>query len=201
MGVLNVTPDSFSDGGRFVSHDAAIARAEHLLACGADLIDVGGESTRPGAAPVTTDEELERVLPVVMELLRRGVLVSIDTSKPAVMQACIAAGVHMVNDVYALRAAGAVETVAASQVAVCLMHMQGEPRTMQREPRYADVVAEVREFLGGRVAACRQAGIEPSRMLIDPGFGFGKTLDHNLALLRDLARVDVGGLPMLVGLS
>jgi dihydropteroate synthase len=201
MGVLNVTPDSFSDGGRFVSHDAAIARAEHLLACGADLIDVGGESTRPGAAPVTTDEELERVLPVVMELLRRGALVSIDTSKPEVMQACIAAGVHMVNDVYALRAAGAVETVAASQVAVCLMHMQGEPRTMQREPRYADVVAEVREFLGGRVAACRQAGIEPSRMLIDPGFGFGKTLDHNLALLRDLARVDVGGLPMLVGLS
>lgn len=132
MGVLNVTPDSFSDGGRFVSRDAAIARAEHLLACGADLIDVGGESTRPGAAPVTTDEELERVLPVVMELLRRGVLVSIDTSKPAVMQACIAAGVHMVNDVYALRAAGAVETVAASQVAVCLMHMQGEPHHATR---------------------------------------------------------------------
>lgn len=165
------------------------------------MLDVGGESTRPGAAPVEAHEELRRVLPLVHELLKRDIVVSIDTLKPEVMAACIDAGVHMVNDVRALRAAGALETVAASEVAVCLMHMRGEPRSMQHAPRYLDVVAEVREFLGARVGACCEAGIATDRLLVDPGFGFGKTLEHNLALLRALPALAVEGVPLLAGLS
>lgn len=201
MGVLNVTPDSFSDGGSFVDHAAALRGAERMIGAGASLIDLGGESTRPGATPVPVEEELRRVLPLVRDLLTLGAIVSIDTRKPEVMRACIDAGVHMVNDVGALRAAGALETVAGSDVAVCLMHMQGEPLTMQREPRYADVVAEVCEFLNGRVAVCRAAGITSERLLVDPGFGFGKTSSHNLQLLRGLPALAADGVPMLVGLS
>lgn len=201
MGVLNVTPDSFSDGGRYVDHEAALRRAEAMIAAGADLIDVGGESTRPGADPVETAEELRRVLPLVQELRQREVVVSVDTSKPEVMQACIDAGAHMVNDVYALRAPGALEVVADSNVAVCVMHMQGEPRSMQRDPRYTNVVVEVRDFLRRRVEACRTAGIDAARLLIDPGFGFGKTLEHNLALLRGLPMIGDDAPPLLVGLS
>lgn len=206
MGVLNVTPDSFSDGGRFDAFDAAMARAESMLADGAAIIDVGGESTRPGADPVAVDEELRRVLPVVRALVDRGACVSIDTSKPEVIRAALDAGAHMVNDVYALRRAGALEAAAAGQAAVCVMHMQGEPRGMQREPTYGDVVAEVGAFLDSRVAACEAAGIGRDRLVIDPGFGFGKTLEHNLALLRGLsvlAGVEAasGRLPLLAGLS
>ena len=201
MGVLNVTPDSFSDGGQFVDHAAALRGAERMLAAGASLIDLGGESTRPGATPVPADEELRRVLPIVRELLKFGAIVSIDTRKPAVMRACIDAGVHMVNDVGALRAPGALEIVAGSDVAVCLMHMQGEPLTMQREPCYTDVVAEVRAFLQQRVAASRTAGMAAARLLIDPGFGFGKTVTHNLDLLRGLPTLAADGVPILVGLS
>ena len=206
MGVLNVTPDSFSDGGHFDAFDAAMARAESMLADGAAIIDVGGESTRPGADPVAVDEELRRVLPVVRALVDRGACVSIDTSKPEVIRAALDAGAHMVNDVYALRRAGALEAAAAGQAAVCVMHMQGEPRGMQREPTYGDVVAEVGAFLDSRVAACEAAGIGRDRLVIDPGFGFGKTLEHNLALLRGLsvlAGVEAasGRLPLLAGLS
>jgi dihydropteroate synthase len=201
MGVLNVTPDSFSDGGQFVDHAAALRGAERMLAAGASLIDLGGESTRPGATPVPADEELRRVLPLVRELLKIGAIVSIDTRKPEVMRACIDAGVHMVNDVGALRAPGALDIVAGSDVAVCLMHMQGEPLTMQREPRYSDVVAEVRAFLQQRVAASRAAGMAAARLLIDPGFGFGKTVTHNLDLLRGLPTLAADGVPILVGLS
>mgnify|MGYP003346040270 FL=1 len=201
MGVLNVTPDSFSDGGHFVDHAAALRGAERMLAAGASLIDLGGESTRPGATPVPAVEELRRVLPLLRELLKSGAIVSIDTRKPEVMRTCIDAGVHMVNDVGALRAPGALEIVAASDVAVCLMHMQGEPLTMQREPRYTDVVAEVREFLQQRVAASRSAGVAAERLVIDPGFGFGKTVTHNLDLLRGLSTLAADGVPLLVGLS
>lgn len=201
MGVLNVTPDSFSDGGSFVDHTAALRGAEQMLAAGAAVIDLGGESTRPGARPVPVDEELRRVLPLLRELLKLGAIVSIDTRKPEVMRACVDAGVHMVNDVGALRAPGALEVVADSDVAVCLMHMQGEPLTMQREPHYANVVAEVREFLHQRVLACRTAGIAAARLLVDPGFGFGKTFAHNLDLLRGLPTLAADGVPMLVGLS
>jgi dihydropteroate synthase len=206
MGVLNITPDSFSDGGRFDGFGAAMARAETMLAEGAAIIDVGGESTRPGADPVTVDEELRRVLPVVHALVDRGARVSIDTSKPEIIRASLDVGAHMVNDVYALRRAGALEAAAAGQAAVCVMHMQGEPRGMQREPTYGDVVAEVGTFLDSRVAACEAAGIARDRLVIDPGFGFGKTLEHNLELLRGLSVLVGGGtasgrLPLLAGLS
>jgi dihydropteroate synthase len=202
MGVLNVTPDSFSDGGRFAELPAALAQAERLAGEGAAIIDVGGESTRPGAAPVDVDEELRRVIPVIEHLVERLALpVSVDTCKPEVMRAAIAAGVSMINDVTALRAPGAVEAVAESDVAVCLMHMQGEPRTMQNEPRYTDVLVEVRDFLRGRVACCIEAGISVSRIVIDPGFGFGKTLEHNLELLRRLPELVADGHPVLAGLS
>ena len=202
MGVLNVTPDSFSDGGRFVELRAALARAERLAGEGAAIIDVGGESTRPGAAPVDVEEELRRVIPVIERLVERlAVPVSVDTSKPAVMRAAIAAGASMVNDVTALRGPGAIEAVAASDVAVCLMHMQGEPRSMQKEPRYTDVLVEVRDFLRGRVACCVEAGIAVSRLVVDPGFGFGKTLEHNLELLRRLPELAADGYPVLAGLS
>jgi dihydropteroate synthase len=202
MGVLNVTPDSFSDGGRFFDLPAALAQAERLAEEGAAIIDVGGESTRPGAAPVTVEEELRRVVPVVERLAGSLVVpVSVDTRTPAVMREVLAAGASMINDVTALRAAGALEAVAASGAAVCLMHMQGEPQTMQNEPHYANVLGEVREFLRERVAACVAAGIARTRLVIDPGFGFGKTLEHNLELLRGLPTLAAGGLPVLAGLS
>jgi dihydropteroate synthase len=201
MGVLNVTPDSFSDGGRHSDPSAALRRAERMLDEGAAVIDVGGESTRPGAAPVTVDEELARVLPVVTRLAAWPVVVSIDTSKPAVMRAALDSGAGLVNDVRALREPGALKVVAESAAALCLMHMQGEPRTMQAAPAYADVVGEVREFLASRVAACEAAGISRQRIAVDPGFGFGKTVEHNLVLLRNLAGLAPAGCALLAGLS
>lgn len=201
MGVLNVTPDSFSDGGRHTDPSAALRRAEQMLEEGAAVIDVGGESTRPGAAPVTADEELARVLPVITRLAAWPVVVSIDTSKPTVMRAALDAGAGLVNDVRALREPGALQVVAGSAAALCLMHMQGEPRTMQVAPAYADVVGEVREFLASRVAACEAAGISRERIAVDPGFGFGKTVEHNLALLRNLAALAPVGCAVLAGLS
>ena len=202
MGILNVTPDSFSDGGRFAGLPEALAQAERMAAEGAAIIDVGGESTRPGAAPVDAEEELRRVIPVIERLVSSlKVPVSVDTQKPAVMRAAIAAGASMVNDVAALREPGAIEAVADSDVAVCLMHMQGEPRTMQLAPRYGDVVAEVRGFLRERAARCIAAGIVRSRLVVDPGFGFGKTLPHNLELLRRLGEIAADGIPVLAGLS
>jgi|SRR5688572_11207270 dihydropteroate synthase len=202
MGVLNVTPDSFSDGGRFVAVDSAVAWAERMAADGAAIIDVGGESTRPGSAPVGEDEELRRVLPVVERLAATlAIPVSIDTRKPGVMRRAIAAGATIVNDVAALTAPGAIEAVAGSGVGVCLMHMQGEPGTMQDAPRYGDVVAEVRAFLRRRVAACEAAGIGLARIAVDPGFGFGKSLEHNVALLAGLPALAADGQPVLAGLS
>lgn len=203
MGVLNVTPDSFSDGGRHFHLDDALRTADAMLSAGASILDVGGESTRPGAEPVGAGEELRRVLPVVRALVARGALVSLDSSKPEVIRPCLEAGAHLVNDVRALGLPGALEALVASDAAVCLMHMQGEPDSMQRAPRYEDPVAEVGAFLAGRVAVCEAAGIGRERLLIDPGFGFGKSLEHNLALLRGLPRVAAraGGLPLLVGLS
>jgi len=202
MGILNVTPDSFSDGGRYFGLPEALAQAERLAGEGAAIVDVGGESTRPGAEPVAVEEELRRVIPVVERLAAAlSVPVSVDTRSPAVMREAIAAGASMINDVTALRAPGALETVAASRAAVCLMHMQGEPRTMQNEPHYDDVVGEVRNFLRERVAACVGEGIAKSRLVIDPGFGFGKTLEHNLELLRGLGEIAGEGLPVLAGLS
>ncbi len=201
MGVVNVTPDSFSDGGRFATRKAAVAQAERLLAEGADLIDIGGESSRPGADPVPAAEELARVLPVLEDVARLGVPVSVDTAKPEVMAAAIGAGAAMLNDITALQTAAALETVAAADVAVCVMHMRGEPRTMQQDPRYEDVVAEVAAFLAGRVAALEGVGVDRSRIVVDPGFGFGKTLAHNLQLLRHLPRLRALGVPVLAGLS
>jgi dihydropteroate synthase len=199
MGVLNVTPDSFSDGGRFEDAEAALAHAYRLLEEGADLIDVGGESTRPGAAPVSVAEELRRVLPVVRQM--RDVPVSVDTRRPEVMRAAIDAGASMINDVDALTAPGALEAVARSQCAVCLMHKKGEPATMQSDPQYDDVVAEVLSFLKERVAAATAAGVAEERIVIDPGFGFGKTLQHNLTLLRNLPVLGTLGVPVLAGWS
>jgi dihydropteroate synthase len=201
MGVLNVTPDSFSDGGRHASHQAALDHARAMVAEGAAIIDVGGESTRPGSHPVPLQQELDRVLPVIQSLRRElDVLISIDTMKPAVMSAAVAAGAGMVNDVLALQAPGAMQAVATTQAAVCLMHMQGTPQTMQEAPRYDDVVREVADFLEQRAQACLGAGIAADRIALDPGFGFGKTLQHNLQLLRDLAQLP-GQYPLLVGLS
>jgi dihydropteroate synthase len=201
MGVLNVTPDSFSDGGRHFDRARAIARARAMGGEGADLIDIGGESTRPGATAVPEDEELRRVLPVIEALAAGDVPLSVDTRRPRVMREALAAGASMVNDIGALRAAGALETVASSECAVCLMHMQGQPATMQRAPQYADVVGEVRTFLAGRIAACERAGIARERIVVDPGFGFGKTLAHNLALLARLGELAGLGVPLLAGLS
>lgn len=201
MGIVNVTPDSFSDGGRLGDAQAAIRHALTLQEAGADILDVGGESTRPGAAAVPAAEEIRRVLPVIEALAHRGCAVSVDTMKPEVMRAALGAGAVMVNDVMALCASGALEAVAASDAAVCLMHMQGEPQRMQQAPRYDDVVEEVRLFLQDRAAACEAAGIGRERIVIDPGFGFGKTLDHNLALLKHLDRLAELGLPVLAGLS
>jgi dihydropteroate synthase len=202
MGVLNVTPDSFSDGGNYFELPRALERARVMVEEGAAIIDVGGESTRPGAEPVAADEELRRVIPVIERLAAElPVPVSVDTSKPQVMRAALGAGAAMVNDVAALAAAGALEAVAETQAAVCLMHMQGEPRTMQRAPHYGDVVGEVRAYLRGRVDACLAAGIGRDRIAVDPGFGFGKTLAHNLELLRALPAIAADGCPVLVGLS
>ena len=202
MGVLNVTPDSFSDGGRFLSPAAAIEQGLRLAAEGAALIDVGGESTRPGAAPVSVAEELAGVVPVVRALSERTTaVISVDTSKPQVMQAAAAAGAGLINDVRALREPGALAAARASGCAVCLMHMQGEPGTMQQAPSYRDVLAEVQAFLGERVDACLAAGLQPDQLLIDPGFGFGKTFEHNLTLLRGLAELARADVPLAVGLS
>lgn len=201
VGIVNVTPDSFSDGGRFASTQAAIDHALQLAQDGADILDVGGESTRPGAETVSVEEEQRRVLPVIQALAQAGLAVSIDTRKPEIMQAAMDAGAVMVNDVMALRAPGALEVVAASDAAVCLMHMQGDPQTMQKTPVYQDVVQEVKTFLHERVAACDEAGISRHRIVIDPGFGFGKTLAHNLALLKNLAQLTVGEVPVMVGMS
>ena len=201
MGIVNVTPDSFSDGGRFQSVAAAIEHGRHLIAEGADMLDIGGESTRPGAGEVGVEEELRRVIPVIEGLIETGVPLSIDTQKPLVMRAAIAAGASIVNDVNALRQEGALEVCADSQVGVCLMHMQGTPGNMQTAPVYADVASEVRAFLLERVAAVQAAGIARERLVIDPGFGFGKTREHNLALLRSLALLVKMGIPVLVGLS
>jgi dihydropteroate synthase len=202
MGVLNVTPDSFSDGGRYFSVEAAVEQGVRMVAEGAALIDVGGESTRPGAEPVSAAEELRRVLPVLERLATASsAVISIDTSKPEVMREAAAAGAGLINDVRALREPGALKAAAASGCAVCLVHMQGEPRTMQVAPHYSDVVTEVRAFLEARVAACREAGLSGTRLTVDPGFGFGKTLEHNLTLLRRLRELAADGLPVLVGLS
>lgn len=202
MGVLNVTPDSFSDGGRYLSLDAALRRAEAMVTEGAALIDVGGESTRPGAPSISPQEELDRILPVVERLARElPVPVSVDTSKPEVMREAARVGAGMINDVRALRLPGALEATAVSDLPVCLMHMQGDPATMQQTPHYADVLAEVWTFLAERVGACEGAGISHERILVDPGFGFGKTLEHNLALLAHLDRFTGLAAGVMVGLS
>lgn len=202
MGILNITPDSFSDGGVFISRDAALMHARRMVAEGADIIDIGGESTRPGAEAIGETEEMDRVLPVIEALANEiEVPISIDTSKPAVMRAAVAAGAGLINDVCALQVPGSLEAAAAARVPVCLMHMQGAPRTMQASPHYDDVVAEVRKFLAERVKVAEAAGIARERLILDPGFGFGKTLDHNLALLRGLGRIGELGLPVLAGLS
>ena len=201
MGVVNVTPDSFSDGGRFLDPEAAIGRARALVGEGADILDVGAESSRPGAQGISADEELSRLMPVLEGLRDCPVPVSVDTTKPEVMRAAIGAGAAMINDIGALRAPGALETVAASDAAVCLMHMQGEPRSMQEEPRYRDVVAEVGAFLAGRVAEAERSGIARERIVVDPGFGFGKTVAHNFELLRELDRIAALGLPVMAGWS
>jgi dihydropteroate synthase len=202
MGVLNITPDSFSDGGRFADSATALQQALRMVEEGAALIDIGGESTRPGAQAVDAGEEICRVVPVIEALAARTrVPISIDTSKPAVMTAAVRAGATLINDVRALREPGALEAAAGSGAAICLMHMQGEPRTMQADPRYGDVVAEVRDFLRERVAACRTAGVAQDRLVIDPGIGFGKRLEHNLALLAGLPALVALGWPVLVGVS
>lgn len=202
MGVLNVTPDSFSDGGRWLGRDAALRHAEDMIRDGADIIDVGGESTRPGAAAVSEQQELDRVIPVLEALADAfDVTLSVDTSKAAVMRAAVAAGAGMLNDVYALRQPGALEAAGQLGVPVCLMHMQGEPRSMQADPRYDDVVAEVKGFLLERAAAAQSAGVRRDHIVLDPGFGFGKTPAHNLTLLRALRQFTGTGYPVLAGLS
>ena len=201
MGIVNLTPDSFSGDGLGADTERAIEHARRQIAEGADLIDLGAESSRPGAIPATLDEEMERLLPVLDELADCPVPISVDTYKPEVMRAALAQGASMINDIFALRRPGALEAVAASDCAVCLMHMQGEPLTMQQHPGYGDVVREVREFLSGRLAVAKAAGIARDRLVLDPGFGFGKTLEHNLALLARLDETACDGLPVLAGMS
>lgn len=201
LGILNVTSDSFSDGGQFLDAPRAIAHGLKLREDGADLVDVGGESTRPGAEPVSLHEELARVVPVIEALVREGVAVSVDTFKPEVMRAAIEAGCAVVNDVNAFRSPGALEAVADNDVGLIVMHMQGTPRDMQKEPRYDDVVAEVGAFLRARAAVLESAGITRERIVLDPGFGFGKTLDHNKALFRGLPALASMGYPLLAGVS
>lgn len=202
MGIVNVTPDSFSDGGKYSSVERAVEHALQLIAEGADILDIGGESTRPGAAPVGLDEELRRVIPVIEALSKvTTVPLSIDTYKPEVMRAAIQAGADIVNDICALREEGALEIVANSNAGVCLMHMQGIPQTMQINPQYTDVVSEVKQFLADRVEACLTHGIASERITLDPGFGFGKTTAHNVALIQHLDSFVELGFPLLVGLS
>ena len=201
MGIVNLTPDSFSGDGLASDSTRAIVRARHQIEAGADLLDLGAESSRPGALPASLEEELERLLPVLDALLECGVPISVDTYKPEVMRAAIAHGASMINDIYALRMPGALEAVVGSDCAVCLMHMQGEPLTMQKSPVYTDVLGEVRDFLAVRVRTAVSYGIASDRLLLDPGFGFGKTLEHNLELLRHLDELSSGGLPLLVGIS
>lgn len=202
MGILNVTPDSFSDGGRFLAHDAALRQAEAMLAAGASIIDVGGESTRPGAMSVSAEQEADRVLPVIESIARRlDVAISVDTSKPAVMRAAAEAGASLINDVYALRQDGALQAAADLGVAICLVHMQGTPATMQANPQYRHIPGDIMEFLRERMELCRQAGIDPARLVVDPGFGFGKADRHNLELLHNLRQLRDLGPPLLVGLS
>lgn len=202
MGILNVTPDSFWDGGRYRQTDTAVAHGLALIAEGADILDVGGESTRPGAAVTTTAEELERVIPVLEKLRQLSdIPLSVDTCSAEVMRAAVAAGADMINDVRALGRPGALAAAVDAGLPVCLMHMQGEPRTMQLQPRYVDVVAEVKDFLLQRAAECTAAGLPRDCLILDPGFGFGKTLEHNLSLLRGLDVLVATGFPVLVGLS
>lgn len=202
MGIVNVTPDSFSDGGKYTSVDKAVEHALRLVEEGADILDIGGESTRPGATPVSLEEELERVVPVIEQLAKLSkVPLSIDTYKPQVMQAAVDAGVDLINDIRALQEPGALEIAARSNAGVCLMHMQGTPQTMQLDPKYDDVVAEVRDFLAARMKAANNAGIPPERIVLDPGFGFGKRTEHNIALLQALPEILDLGRPLLVGLS
>lgn len=202
MGILNVTPDSFSDGGKYTALDAAIAHAKQLIAEGADILDIGGESTRPGAEPVSLQEELKRVIPVIEALSpTTPIPLSIDTYKPEVMHAAIQAGAHIVNDVRALQEPGALDVVVNSQAGVCLMHMQGMPQTMQLNPSYQDVVSEVKQFLQDRANVCLFQGISRERILLDPGFGFGKTKEHNITLIQHLEDLAELGYPLLVGLS
>ncbi|KLV04441.1 dihydropteroate synthase [Photobacterium aquae] len=202
MGILNVTPDSFSDGGRFNQLDAALRHAESMLEAGTSILDIGGESTRPGAADVATEQEIERVVPVIEAIRARfDCWISIDTSKAAVMREAVQAGADLINDVRALQEPGALAVAAAAQVPICLMHMQGQPRTMQHQPVYQDLMADVAGFLDERVAACEAAGIPRQQLLLDPGFGFGKTLEHNYQLLANLEAFHRFELPLLVGMS
>ena len=199
MGVLNITPDSFSDGGKFLDHQAAISHGRRLIEEGADILDIGGESSRPGARAVAEDEELQRVLPVLKAL--KDVPVSVDTRRPSVMRAVLAEGASMINDIEALSAPGALDAVADTDCAVCLMHKKGDPASMQQDPNYENVVAEVKQFLATRIAACEIAGIERDRITIDPGFGFGKTVSHNLSLLKRLPELAALGVPVVAGWS
>lgn len=202
MGIINVTPDSFSDGGLYLSAQQAIAHAKHLIDAGADILDIGGESTRPGSQQVSIDEELNRVIPVLEALADSQTPLSVDTSKPEVMKHAITAGAFMINDVNALQSPGALEAVAPhEQVQICLMHMQGTPRNMQENPQYKDIVHEVKDFLQQRIQAAKSAGIAEDRLVIDPGFGFGKTLQHNFTLLNQLDQLTSLGVPLLAGLS
>lgn len=201
MGIVNLTDDSFSGDGLHGDTEAAVAKGRRLVAEGAQILDLGAESSRPGAIPISGRQEIDRLLPVIDALRDCGAALSVDTVKPEVMRAALAAGADMINDINALRAPGALEVVAASQAGVCLMHMQGDPASMQEDPHYTDIVAEVAGFLGERVAAAEAAGIALSRIAVDPGFGFGKTLEHNLELLRRLDELVVPGLPLLVGMS
>lgn len=202
MGVVNVTPDSFSDGGRFINADAALEQARRLISAGASILDVGGESTRPGATPVSVQQELDRVVPVIEALAQETeVVLSVDTSTPEVMREAAHAGAHLINDVRALSREGALQAAMDTGLAVCLMHMQGQPGTMQMSPEYGDVVGEVERYLNERIAACEAAGLQRQQLLVDPGFGFGKTLGHNLSLLKHLDRFRRWGCPVLVGMS
>ncbi|MFB3081682.1 MAG: dihydropteroate synthase [Nitrosomonadaceae bacterium] len=201
MGIVNVTPDSFSDGGLCASTENAVRHATQLIEEGVDMLDIGGESTRPGSTPVSVEEELRRVLPVVQALVDMNIPISVDTTKPEVMRATIKSGASMINDINALQAPGALEVVATGEVAECLTHMQGKPHSMKANPQYSDVVAEVKDFLQQRLDAAQAVGIPRERLIIDPGFGFGKTLGHNLQLLRYLDRFTSMGVSVLVGLS
>lgn len=201
MGILNVTPDSFSDGGAYLAVDAALAQARALIAQGADLLDLGAESTRPGAEPVSAEVQAARLLPVVEGLRDAGIPLSIDTSEPTVMRATLDAGADMINDIQALRLPGAIDAVVHSRCALCVMHMQGEPRTMQASPHYDDVVGEVGAFLAQRTRQLQAAGIDARRIVLDPGFGFGKTVDQNYALLRGMRALQAAGYPLLAGVS